>query len=87
MAAEHGKQEHFSAFLAHFLPASGEDNSWEAIARHLRLPDGKTARNRAQTVAGYFKTALLDRLAARETGSDLGEQVRELLAILERSHD
>lgn len=87
MSEQQGKQEHFSIFLAHFFPASGAEDSWEAIARRFGLATGKIARNRAQTVAGYVRIALLEQIAMRETETDLAQEVRDLLSILGEFHD
>jgi hypothetical protein len=82
ISRERGQQEHFDLFLAHYLPSAGAEESWEAVARRFKLPDGKTARNRAQTVAAHFRSVLCELLVEEDTGIDLSQEIHELLAML-----
>jgi DNA-directed RNA polymerase specialized sigma24 family protein len=84
---DRGQQEHLDLFLAHYLPADGADDSWEDIASRFNLPDGKTARNRAQTVAAHFRAALGELLAEEDREADLAEEIRDLLAMLGEGDD
>lgn len=87
VCGERGQQSHLDLFLAHYLPAAGADGSWEAIARRFRLANGKTARNRAQTVAAHFRAALGELLAEEDARIDLSQEIHDLLSILGDGHD
>jgi DNA-directed RNA polymerase specialized sigma24 family protein len=84
---ERGQQEHLDLFLAHYLPTTSAEDSWEDIARRFKLPHGKTARNRAQTVVAHFRIALAELLAEEGTPADLAEEIHDLLAMLGDSDD
>jgi hypothetical protein len=82
LCRERGQQEHLDLFLAHYLPAAGTDESWEAVARRFGLPNGKTARNRAQTVVGHFRTVLGELLTEEDAGIDLSQEIDDILSML-----
>jgi DNA-directed RNA polymerase specialized sigma24 family protein len=84
---ERGQLDHLDLFLAHYLPTTGAEDSWEDVARRFKLPNGKTARNRAQTVAAHFRMALGELLAEEDTEADLAGEIRDLLAMLGEGDD
>jgi DNA-directed RNA polymerase specialized sigma24 family protein len=85
--AGRGKQVNFKLFLSRYLASSGKEDDWESIAREFRLPDGKTARNRAETAGRHFERILRELIAELDSDRDVAHGVRDLLADLGEDDD
>jgi DNA-directed RNA polymerase specialized sigma24 family protein len=87
MCREKGQEEHFSIFTSHYFPSDGMDPSWEVLASRFGLKDGKTARNRADTVQSHFRRVLADVLLRNQPDAKLSDEVQDVLSILGEDHD
>ena len=75
--------QHFDLFMAHYFPPAGADTSWEILAKKHGYKDGKTARNRAETVLNHFRPIFSKTLLGEgPSGASLNEEIRDLLKIL-----
>jgi hypothetical protein len=84
---EKGLQQHFSIFTSHYFPSSGTEPSWEVLAERFGLKDGKTARNRADTVQSHFRRILAQVLLRNQPDAKLSDEVQDALSILGGDND
>jgi DNA-directed RNA polymerase specialized sigma24 family protein len=78
----HGQAEHFALFAHRYL-AEGDPPSWRDVGSAFGL-DEKLARNRADTAARQFRTALRQLVAQDVGGSDsrIDDELRAVMGLL-----